>query len=365
MALLVGRFNFWARRSLMVGVLRSSSVGDGCKMAASGTRGLQTSCQALWRYNGLNYLMGERTLKKFNERSKIITIDGNIAVGKTTLGTKLAEKLGMHYIGEPDLHYFDRRDGYGEPLDPKYTCNVTLEKFYNDPKAKDGHTFRLQMVLYVIRFQQYGDALEHILSTGQGVIMDRSVYSDFVFLEAIMKAGLIRNQCYDYYDEIKGISLYRFIPPHLCIYLDAPIDVIQKRIKQRGKPFEQNIENKYLESLDDAYKTKFLPQMSETSEILQYDWTNFGDVENIIEDIDLLKFDKVAWKEHDDVSLHHIRVFVTDKFKVGKCLSIPKFLPELTFDALEFDDIKNEYTDLPGMKYAKGYNERDGSTIFK
>lgn len=41
------------------------------------------------------------------------------------------------------------------------------------------------------RLSQYIDALAHLLSTGQGVILDRSVYSDFVFTEAMFSQGYL------------------------------------------------------------------------------------------------------------------------------------------------------------------------------
>lgn len=41
------------------------------------------------------------------------------------------------------------------------------------------------------RFSQYIDALAHVFSTGQGVVLDRSPYSDFVFVEAMFKHGYL------------------------------------------------------------------------------------------------------------------------------------------------------------------------------
>ena len=35
------------------------------------------------------------------------------------------------------------------------------------------------------------DALAHVFNTGQGVVMDRSPYSDFVFIEAMFKCGYV------------------------------------------------------------------------------------------------------------------------------------------------------------------------------
>lgn len=47
------------------------------------------------------------------------------------------------------------------------------------------------MVVCLCRFNQYIDALAHVLSTGQGVVLDRCCYSDFVFLEAMFSQGYI------------------------------------------------------------------------------------------------------------------------------------------------------------------------------
>ena len=42
-------------------------------------------------------------------------------------------------------------------------------------------------------------------------------------------------------------------PPELVVYLQAPVDVLMKRIKQRARPVERKIETDYLQRLCDAY----------------------------------------------------------------------------------------------------------------
>lgn len=44
------------------------------------------------------------------------------------------------------------------------------------------------------RYSQYIDAITHVLSTGQGVVLDRCVYSDFVFLEAMFSQGYVNKR---------------------------------------------------------------------------------------------------------------------------------------------------------------------------
>ena len=42
-------------------------------------------------------------------------------------------------------------------------------------------------------------------------------------------------------------------PPDLVIYLQAPLEVLRKRISRRGIAYEQSIKDKYLQDLVDAY----------------------------------------------------------------------------------------------------------------
>uniref|UniRef100_A0A8C3HUZ0 NADH dehydrogenase [ubiquinone] 1 alpha subcomplex subunit 10, mitochondrial n=1 Tax=Chrysemys picta bellii TaxID=8478 RepID=A0A8C3HUZ0_CHRPI len=304
---------------------------------------IHVSAQQKLRYGWLAYMLGERATKKFNKYSKIFTVDGNLSSGKGKLAQQIAEKLGMQYFPEADVHYLDRVTGDGTLLDEKFNGHCSLEKFYNDPKCSDGNSYRLQAWLYSNRVLQYSDALELLLSTGQGVVMERSVYSDFVFMEAMFQQGYIHKRCVDHYNEVKGISICEFLPPHLVIYIDVPVSEIQKRIQEKGKPHEKKVSPAYLQSIEDVYKKSFLPEISETSEVLRYTAREAQDVEKVIEDIEYLKFDKGPWLEQNDVSLHHLRLYMEDKHKVVNPTTIPRYIPEITIGGNEFDKIYYQY----------------------
>uniref|UniRef100_A0A8C0FV51 NADH dehydrogenase [ubiquinone] 1 alpha subcomplex subunit 10, mitochondrial n=2 Tax=Bubo bubo TaxID=30461 RepID=A0A8C0FV51_BUBBB len=308
------------------------------------------------QYGWLAYMLGERTTKKFNEYSKIFTVEGNLSSGKGKLAQQIAEKLGMKYFPEADIHYIDRITGDGTLLPEKFNGLCNLERFYNDPKCPDGHSYRLQAWLFGNRVLQYADALEHLLATGQGVVMERSPYSDFVFLDAMFKQGYIHKRCLDHYKEVKEVSISEFLPPHLVIYIDVPVPEVQKRIQEKGEPYEKKVSPLYLQNIEDAYKKTFLPEISETSEVLQYATTDTEDVERVIEDIEYLKFDKGPWLEQDDVSYHHLRLYVQDKSGVLDPTSIPLFIPEITIGGTEYDKIYYDYRSLPGRNYRQGYN---------
>ena len=46
--------------------------------------------------------------------------------------------------------------------------------------------------------------------------------------------------------------------PDLVIYLQAPVNVLQDRIQRRGINFEQSINDRYLENVNEAYSQFFL-----------------------------------------------------------------------------------------------------------
>ncbi|XP_074513891.1 NADH dehydrogenase [ubiquinone] 1 alpha subcomplex subunit 10, mitochondrial [Sebastes fasciatus] len=318
--------------------------------------GVHTSSVRSLRYGWWAYALGERTTPRLNQHSKIITLDGNLSSGKGALAQKLADKLGMLYMPEPDTFYMDKMTKEKEPLPVDFNGMCSLEKFYTDPKAADGNSYRLQLWMYLMRLLQYSDAIEHLLTTGQGVILERSPFSDIVFLEAMFKEGYIRKECVEHYNEIKGISICEFLPPHLVIYVDQPAEEVQKKLKQSSKSYLQNVPLTYLKAIEDSYKKSFLPKISETTEVLAYDATQAQDVERVAEDVEYLKFDKGPWLEQDDVTYHHMRILVEDKQMVANLAHIPKFLPEITIGAHDYDEKYYAFKSLPGKKYAAGYN---------
>uniref|UniRef100_A0A8C1T0P1 NADH dehydrogenase [ubiquinone] 1 alpha subcomplex subunit 10, mitochondrial n=1 Tax=Cyprinus carpio TaxID=7962 RepID=A0A8C1T0P1_CYPCA len=316
------------------------------------TAEIHTSAVRNLRYGWWAYALGERTTTRFKENSKIISIDGNLACGKGELAQKLADKLGMLYMPEPDIHYVDKMTKEKVPLDKAFNGNCSLEKFYLEPKASDGNSYRLQCWMYLMRLLQYSDAVEHLLSTGQGVILERSPFSDIVFLEAMFKEGFIRKQCVDHYNEVKGVSICEFLPPHLVVYVDLPAEEVQKNLKASGKVC-------YIKVFSFSLKNLYLI-FSEEAEVLAYDATQAQDIERVVEDIEYLKFEKGPWLEQDDVTFHHMRMLVEDKQRVANMTCIPRYLPEVTVGAHEFDAAYYAFKSLPGKKYAEGYNEDVG-----
>ena len=66
--------------------------------------------------------------------------------------------------------------------------------------------------------------------------------------------------------------------PDLMIYLQAPVPVLQQRIKKRSIKYEQRIDAKYLQNLSDAY-TEFFHRY-DSSPLLIVNAAEFNPIEN-------------------------------------------------------------------------------------
>lgn len=84
-----------------------------------------------------------------------------------------------------------------------------------------------EITLWIFRYFSYIDALAHLFSTGEGVVMDRSAYSDLVFLESLYRNKLISRNVHRALHEVRDHTLQELLKPHLVIYLDVPVDNVQ------------------------------------------------------------------------------------------------------------------------------------------
>lgn len=153
-----------------------------------------------------------------------------MAAGKSDFAKELADELQMLYMPEctMDMLYINPYGWDMRQLDPKLPPSMKsfdVSNFLKDPTHRFSAAFQLRM--YSLRYSQYIDALAHVLSTGQGVVLDRSVYSDSVFIEAMAKSKYISRGARSYYYEVRQNSIADLFKPHLIIYLDVPVETVK------------------------------------------------------------------------------------------------------------------------------------------
>lgn len=169
----------------------------------------------------------DRTTHRFDENSKVIVVEGPVAVGKTEFACALAEDLGMKHFKEANMDYhYIQPNGCDlrmfDELIPEDTRTFDHVSFNKCPQHRLAGNF--QIMMYIARYSQYIDALAHLLNTGQGVVLERSPYSDFVFLEAMYSQKFISKGVKSVYYELRNATIEELMRPHLVIYLDLPVD---------------------------------------------------------------------------------------------------------------------------------------------
>ncbi|HEY9149755.1 MAG TPA: deoxynucleoside kinase [Gammaproteobacteria bacterium] len=158
-----------------------------------------------------------------------IVVEGPIGVGKTTLARRLADTFGSELLLE----------GADE--------NPFLKRFYRDPRQG---AFQTQLFFLMQRAQQ-------MQSLRQGDMFQPVRVSDYLMDKDRLFAQLtLDDEEFRLYEQVYSHLTLDMPVPGLVIYLQAPVEVLMRRIAQRGRPYETGIDANYLQRLSDAY-TRF------------------------------------------------------------------------------------------------------------
>lgn len=165
-----------------------------------------------------------------DENSKVIVVEGPIAAGKSNVAAKLAEEFEMVYLPPPTFdEYYINEYGFDiRTLDDRLSMNsqsCDVQKFLTNPYHPNVPMF--QFHYFQFKFDQYITALLHLLSTGQGVVLNRSFYTDYVFARAMTNAGYMRPEALKFYYDIVNIAMKQILRPHLIVYLDIPVNTVK------------------------------------------------------------------------------------------------------------------------------------------
>ncbi|XP_039301857.1 NADH dehydrogenase [ubiquinone] 1 alpha subcomplex subunit 10, mitochondrial [Solenopsis invicta] len=309
-----------------------------------------------------------------DENSKVIVVEGPIAVGKSKVAAKLAEEFEMVYLPPPTFdEFYINPYGYDiRTLDDRLSISAQscdVQKFLTNPHHPNVPMF--QFHYFQFKFDQYITTLLHLLSTGQGVVLNRSFYTDYIFAKAMTNAGYMRPQALKFYNDIVNIAKLEMLRPHLIVYLDAPVNAVKEKIKKRGIPYEVNskvLTSEYLQDIENIYKLDYLKNIVTHSHVLIYDWTTEGDVSNIVEDIEMLNFDydkdasKMSdWTFENVQEIRTKRLYYEDRYFLHLDYMRTEYdVPELHYTAEEDEERHHAMKLVPGAPFVKGYNSALG-----
>lgn len=156
-----------------------------------------------------------------------IALEGNIGAGKTSLATKMAYDFNAKLILE------------------RFADNPFLPKFYEDANR---YAFPLEMSFLADRYQQISDDLSQLDLFKDFMVSDYYVIKSLIFSKITLgedEFNLYRKLFYLIYKDITK--------PELYVYLYQNTERLQENIKKRGRDYEQNIEDNYLEKINTGY----------------------------------------------------------------------------------------------------------------
>jgi deoxyadenosine/deoxycytidine kinase len=156
-----------------------------------------------------------------------ITIEGNIGAGKTTLSHLLSRHFNARLVLE------------------EFADNPFLPKFYENPKL---YAFPLELFFMAERYKQLKDLIQ------QKDLFQNVTISDYLFTKCLLFAKVnLPDDEFRLYQRLFEIIHQQLLQPDLLIYLHTPVSRLQKNIKKRNRPYEQNIPDEYLFNIQQTY----------------------------------------------------------------------------------------------------------------
>ncbi len=159
-----------------------------------------------------------------------IAIEGAIGVGKTSVVERLAERLDASTVME------------------EWGQNPFLKPFYD---AVPGSAFQIELFFLLSRYRQQQELLQRRLFAPLTL-------SDYVFEKSRLFAYLnLEDSELLIFEKLYSLLAEAVPKPDLVVYLQAPTEVLMKRIRQRGRPEEARLSEEYLAEVNRAYNHYF------------------------------------------------------------------------------------------------------------
>jgi deoxyguanosine kinase len=156
-----------------------------------------------------------------------ISIEGCIGAGKTSLATRISKQYNAKLILE------------------RFEENPFLPKFYTEPQK---YAFPLELSFLADRYSQLKEQLISQDIFASFTISDYYIIKSLIFARKTLEADEL-----DLYSRLFSIINAALPRPDLLVYLYVDIEHLQRNIQKRGRSYEQNIEDVYLQKIQEGY----------------------------------------------------------------------------------------------------------------
>jgi deoxyadenosine/deoxycytidine kinase len=173
------------------------------------------------------------------KRYPVVTVEGLIGSGKSTLTEELGKALGETtlILKEPD---------------DKDNANPYLSDYYADSKR---WSLTMQIHLLAMRYRMHLHAQWHAMQGHGCAVLDRSYYGDTAFARVQRTMGLMSDREFGTYQTIYHAMTASVLHPTICVRILVSPEICNKRIARRmelreGRRCEEAIDLNYLKMLD-------------------------------------------------------------------------------------------------------------------
>ena len=185
-----------------------------------------------------------------------IVVEGPIGVGKSLVVERLAERLEANTVLED------------------WAQNPFLKPFYD---GSAGAAFQAELFFLLTRYRQ------------QQEIMQRNLFSDVTLCDYVFEKGKLfaylnlEDSELLIYEKLYSLLAESVVRPDLVVYLQAPTEVLMKRIRARGRPEETRLSEDYMAEVNRAYNYYFFHYTQTPLLVVN---TTDVDLSNRAEDVD-------------------------------------------------------------------------------
>jgi deoxyadenosine/deoxycytidine kinase len=159
-----------------------------------------------------------------------VAVEGVIGVGKSLVVQRLAERLDATTVLE------------------QWASNPFLKPFYD---GSPGAAFQAELFFLLARYRQQQELLQRRL-------FNQATLCDYLFEKSKIFAYLnLDDSELMIYERLYPLLAEGVPRPDLVVYLQAPTDVLMRRIRQRGRPEEARLSDEYLAEVNRAYNHYF------------------------------------------------------------------------------------------------------------
>jgi deoxyadenosine/deoxycytidine kinase len=163
--------------------------------------------------------------ERLSKESLIIGIIGPTGAGKSTVSKILGERLGLPIVEE------------------NYPQSPYLKRFYADPKR---WSYKSQTWFFIEKIKQL-----RATDFSKSQIIDPALEMDYIYAQTLNRIGFMEKREFGLYKDMFDAVYTNLLvekkikKPDVFLVVNAPADVLVQRIRERKRPYEQIMLNKY------------------------------------------------------------------------------------------------------------------------